>query len=96
MLVSNTAYITKQEYLKYREERTKQLFEIMQDPDKFADELGAMVDILGDMARTTENNELKILIEFVIDLATIETIKAHIASEEARKDNGYETPENDS
>jgi hypothetical protein len=88
--------ITKAEYTKHREERTKQLFEIMQDPDVFADELTAMTDILGEMARTTETDELRIVIEFVIDLATVEVVRAHIASEEARNDNGYETPENDS
>lgn len=79
---------SKEEYLKVRENRVKQLFDISQDPDRLADELGAMVDILGDIARTTPIDEFRIVTEMLIDVITLQTIQAHMASEEAKEKYG--------
>ena len=84
---------SKEEYLRVRENRVKQLFDITQDPDRLADELGAMVDILGDIARTTRVDEFRIVTEMLIDVITLQTIQAHMASEEAKETYGHAADE---
>lgn len=87
--------ITRTDYLNrdpsFKERRITQLAEMAKDPEKLAEELEAMTEILFDVERRASTDEIKVIAGMMADMAAVLTIQQYLALEQARKGSGNES-----